>query len=344
MDPLSHGLFGMGLAQSFSKSKSSEFRLASFAGFIAALIADLDILIRSSDYPLLALKFHRHFSHSLFFTPIGGLFATILLWPIYLRSPMGFLRLWFFCFLGYLTHGLLDSCTSYGTMLFWPLSDARIAWDNISIVDPILTGLFLLFCFWAHYKKSVLWGRIGFFFAFSYLLFGLHQRDEADNFFRQQIAKNHNLKEIKRIEVKPSFGNIILWRGIYEFDGFFYTDALRLFPGEKSILYPGSKIKKVEIDTEFPFLNKKSVLYQDLKLFEYFSDHMLAFGQNEPDFLGDIRYSLLPNEIAPLWGVKIDLNNSHLHVPFKNVGGFNLLEREGEEKMDHFLGMLRGKK
>ena len=41
--------------------------------------------------------------------------------------------------MGYATHGLLDSCTSYGTQLFWPFSDVRVAWDTMSIVDPLFT-------------------------------------------------------------------------------------------------------------------------------------------------------------------------------------------------------------
>lgn len=342
MDPLSHGLLGMGLAQSFSKSKTSDFRLASIAGFFSALLPDLDVLIRSSDYPLLFIKYHRHFTHAVLFAPVGALFATILLWPAYLRTPMGFLRLSFFCFLGFLTHGFLDACTSYGTMLMWPLSEVRVAWNNISIIDPILTLILLLFVLLAFKKKSVFLGRCGFLFVFCYLLFGVYQRDQAEKFYRQEISKNHDIKVIKRIEVRPSFGNIILWRGIYQFEDYYYTDAIRVMPETKAIFYPGSRVKMVKIDEEFPFLNKKSVLYKDLKLFEKFSENLLAFSADEQDLLGDLRYSILPNEIAPLWGVKIDLNNSHLHVPFKNIRRPNLLEREGKEKMDSFISMLSG--
>ncbi|GIS21122.1 MAG: hypothetical protein CM15mP120_30380 [Pseudomonadota bacterium] len=43
------------------------------------------------------------------------------------------------CLAGYATHGLLDACTSYGTQLFWPFSNVRVAWNNSSIVDPLFT-------------------------------------------------------------------------------------------------------------------------------------------------------------------------------------------------------------
>ncbi|MDB2316436.1 metal-dependent hydrolase, partial [Luminiphilus sp.] len=40
-------------------------------------------------------------------------------------------QVWLVALVGYATHGLLDACTTYGTMLLWPFSDARIAWSNI---------------------------------------------------------------------------------------------------------------------------------------------------------------------------------------------------------------------
>jgi len=45
-------------------------------GALAGMAPDLDILIRSSSDPLLKLEFHRHFSHSLFFIPVGTLFGV----------------------------------------------------------------------------------------------------------------------------------------------------------------------------------------------------------------------------------------------------------------------------
>ena len=39
--------------------------------------------------------------------------------------------------MGAITHGLIDACTSYGTLLYWPISHHRESWDIISIIDPI---------------------------------------------------------------------------------------------------------------------------------------------------------------------------------------------------------------
>ena len=62
MDPLSQGVVGGVIAQNFAKK--SQIRLAGFCGIISGMVADLDIFIRSSHNDLLAIEFHRHFTHS----------------------------------------------------------------------------------------------------------------------------------------------------------------------------------------------------------------------------------------------------------------------------------------
>ena len=52
---------------------------------------------------------------------------------------LGFKRVYLFSFAGYATHALLDACTTYGTQLFLPFSNTRVAWNNVSVVDPLFT-------------------------------------------------------------------------------------------------------------------------------------------------------------------------------------------------------------
>src|SRR5690242_17240343 len=124
MDLLTQGLLGASLAQ--SGTRQNETRLATGVGFFAGLLADADILIQSVNDPLLTVEFHRHFTHSIFFVPFGSLIAALILWP-FLRKRLSFSRLYLFCFLGYSLSGVLDALTSYGTHLFWPVSEERVA-------------------------------------------------------------------------------------------------------------------------------------------------------------------------------------------------------------------------
>src|SRR5262245_54624375 len=126
MDSITQGVLGAAVAQSIMSRRLP--RGAGLIGAIGGMAADLDILIRSSNDPTLAWLFHRHFTHSLFFIPIGGLIAAI---PFLLMDRFkGFKReVVMASMIGYATHAPLDIFTSYGTQLFWPFSNYRVALD-----------------------------------------------------------------------------------------------------------------------------------------------------------------------------------------------------------------------
>ncbi len=143
MDPVTQGLLGAALPQ--AGSKASTIASAGLLGFLSGMAADLDVLIRSSNDSLLFLEYHRQFTHSLIFIPFGGALCALVLHQLLgRRRGLAFYQSWIFCTLGYATHALLDSCTTYGTQLLWPFSDERIAWNTISIIDPLFTLPLLL--------------------------------------------------------------------------------------------------------------------------------------------------------------------------------------------------------
>ena len=62
-------------------------------------------------------------------------------------APEADLKGWVLLFFwGFLTHTLLDCFTTYGTQLFAPFSDTRVAWGTIAVADPLWTFPFLA-CF-----------------------------------------------------------------------------------------------------------------------------------------------------------------------------------------------------
>ena len=136
MDPLSQAAIGAAAAQ--SGSRASTLRHALWIGALAGMAPDLDVLIQSNTDPLLALEYHRQFTHSLFFVPVGALICACVFYPL-VKQRLTFKNVWFFAALGYGTHGLLDACTTYGTQLLWPLTDTRFAWHNVSVIDPLFT-------------------------------------------------------------------------------------------------------------------------------------------------------------------------------------------------------------
>ncbi|MDT8376413.1 MAG: metal-dependent hydrolase, partial [Mariprofundaceae bacterium] len=332
MDIVTQGLAGAVLAQSFSKGK--ETRIALAVGFLAGLLADIDALFTRSEVdPLLQLDFHRHFTHSLFFIPFGGLIAAILLWPV-MRRYLPFRRMLLFTTAGYATSGIIDACTSYGTSLLWPLSDARISWSIISILDPLFSLALIAAIVFAAVKQAPRYAMFGICFALSYLLLGFaqHQRVEA---MAMALAESRG-HQVERLEVKPTMGNLLLWRSIYEAGGRFYIDAFRAsFIGEER-LYPGESVKRFEL-TDLPQISELSMMAQDIRRFDTFSDGYIALSPGTELLIGDIRYSMLPNAVRPIWGIRIDLAEQERHTPFHQHYDTS------EQTRQMFIDMLFGK-
>ncbi len=301
MDPLTQGVIGGLIAQ--TRAPKQLIGKAILLGGLAGMAPDLDVLIRSGNDPLLALEFHRHFTHSLFFIPFGGLIcATFFYFLVAKRWQLTFRQIFIWCTLGYATHGLLDAFTSYGTQLLWPFSNLRVAWDTISVVDPLFTLPILIGLIAAARSQShrfasaaIIWGAL-------YLSLGLVQHQRALDLGEEIALSRGHLPE--RLEAKPSFANLLVWKVVYKADKHFHVDAVR--PGfSSSKHWPGDKIPILDLERDFPWLDPTSQQARDIERFRWFSAGYVATDKNSPNSIIDIRYSMLPHEIKPLWGIRV---------------------------------------
>jgi inner membrane protein len=327
MDPITQGAFGAlfaGAAWALA-AKTTPFQpqpqpsrsLVLGIGALAGMAPDLDILIGSSTDPLLRLEFHRHFTHSLSFIPFGALICAGLFWFLVRRKIENFGQLYLLCFAGIASHGLLDAFTSYGTQLFWPFSNHRVAWDSMSIIDPLFTLPLIALLLWKNQRS------IGLACAFVIFYFGLgfvqHHRALA---LLAELTQQRGHSSATRLQAKPSLGNQLLFRGIYEFDGRYYADAIRVPLWGQSKIYPGSSLAKIDL-ADYQDI-EDSVLFNDIKRFAWFSDQFLAQDPRDASIVGDFRYSMLPNTVEPLWGIRVDVSQSAQHaeyVTFRNANG-----------------------
>lgn len=301
MDPLTQGAFGAAFSQTNGKSK--DLAKAAVIGAIAGMAPDLDVLISSHDDSLLALEYHRHFTHSLFFIPVGGLLCALFLYPLLGRFfDFSFRQTLLWSVLGFASHGLLDSCTSYGTQLFWPFTDKRVAWDVVSIIDPLVTiPLLILVCFSAFTKRRryVLYGMTWILFYFS---ISVYQQSRAVN-EGQKLAEQRGLN-VQNIDVKPSFANILIWKIITTTDDAYYVDAVKV-SWKEPIIWQGDSVKKLDYKRDLPWLDLESQQAKDIERFRWFSNGYIALDKDNPYRVVDVRYSLLPHEIKPLWGIEL---------------------------------------
>ena len=298
MDPITQGTVGAAFAQS-TANKNNILRIG-VIGFLAGLAPDLDVLIRSSNDPILFLEYHRQFSHSLFFIPFGSLVVALLVFPL-VKKSMSLKTVYIASFLGYATHGLLDACTSYGTQLFWPFSNERVTWNNISIVDPLFTIPILILVGTAIKTRKRLFSFFAIGWAAFYLSLGFVQYERALSAANELAeSRGHNAE---RLTLKPSFGNLILWKSIYQHEQTFYVDAIRTV--QSSTVCLGESIKIFNYQQHLPGLDKESQQAEDVERFRWFSQDYLGF-DDEKNLVTDVRYSMLPNQIEPMWGLVID--------------------------------------
>lgn len=330
MDIVTQGLLGAVAAQSGSNHRN--VRVATVTGFLAAMLADADVFIRSDSDPLLVLEYHRHFSHSLIFIPFGALIASLLLWP-FLRRHLAWVQIYAYAFLGYATAGILDACTSYGTRLLWPFSDASIAWSIISVVDPAFSLILIVSLVLAWRLRNRRWAWAGLALAVGYLLVGAaqHQRALA---VAQGLALERGLTP-QRVLVKPTMANLLLWRAIAVDGDKAHIDAVRVGPLAGPRIYPGTVVSIVDPGS-WGDLPHGSVAHRELVRFHGYSDELLGVHPADPNFIGDLRYSMLPTGAAPLWGIALDPDRPEAPIAFE-------ARRELDPEMRKlFIRMLRG--
>lgn len=308
MDPISQAVVGGVAGQVVSSRKEKVAALV--AGGMAGMAADLDVLISSNTDPLLFLEFHRHFTHALVFIPFGALICALVFQFVFNkwfgRLSLSFKRVYLFCFAGYATHALLDACTTYGTQLLWPFSDARIAWNNVSVVDPLFTLplIGLLLC--AVLRRSQAWAIASACYIFFYMGLGVLQNALAFK-HAQNLAAQRGHAPIQ-LGVKPSFANLLVWKSVYEHEGCYYVDAIRV--GLTDRVYEGVSVAKLNLDKHFTWLEPDSQQAKDIERFRWFSNQHLALDPDNPRRIIDVRYSLIPNQVSGMWGIELDASKS----------------------------------
>ena len=330
MDPLTQGVLGSVAAQ--SAARREHMKPATLAGILGGMAPDLDVLIRSPSDPLLFLEYHRHFTHSLAFIPVGGALVGSALWLL-MRRRFSLPWLIAFATLGWATHGLLDACTTYGTQLLWPFDNVRIAWNNIGIIDPVPTLAWLLGTIVALTTGKAFWARVGLVIGVLYLLLGVAQRERAESVQADMIrARDHSAV---RAEVKPTVLNLFLWRSIYEHDGRFQVDAIHVGPTGDARVYPGESVAK--LDPEALALPDGSMMARDVERFTWFSDGWTALHPDHDLVIGDARYALLPNQIHPLWGIVVDPAHPQQHARYETF------REPSRELWRKFFAMMLGR-
>tara|TARA_B100001063_G_C16729498_1_gene538445 strand:- start:619 stop:1626 length:1008 start_codon:yes stop_codon:yes gene_type:complete len=230
MDSLTQIVLGAAVGEAVLGKKVGN--KAMLYGAIAGTIPDLDTFASAFTDTITAIEIHRGFTHSIVFSI---LFAPIFGWLISKieKKSIATWQNWsWLMFWGLFTHPLLDSHTTWGTQLFWPL-EVRLAYKNIFVIDPLYTLPFLLFLILAMRqkrgtKKRRKLNNLGLLISSIYLLvitpaLKLYTFNKfTDALEDQEIA-------YYKIETKPAPLNAVLWSANVEVDDAYLIGNYSIF-------------------------------------------------------------------------------------------------------------------
>lgn len=261
-------------------------------GAIGGIIPDLDVFIGDFLYSnkIDSMLFHRGFMHSIFFAIVISCLLAFLIFKLYDTGKRRGTTtqkdwIWLF-FLSIVTHSILDSFTGYGTQLFSPFSDYRVAFSNISVADPLYTLPFLLCLIVLMFYKRInptrrLWLYLGVGISSLYMIFTIGNKFYINSIFEKSLLEKGI--EYQRYNTEASILNNVLWYGIAETDTDFHLALYSLF--DKKDVFTDWKI--IPKSDDLQIINNP-----DLKRLAWFSNHYFTIKKNEDGtfFYSDLRY------------------------------------------------------
>jgi inner membrane protein len=265
-------------------------------GAIGGTIPDLDVFVGKLLFnnEIDAMAFHRGFMHSFLFAILAAIGFGMLVFWVYNRGKrygMTTQKEWMWLFFASIfTHPILDSFTAYGTQLFAPFSNYRVAFNNIAVADPLYTlpfliALIIMMCFRRTSSKRRLFLYLGLGFSSLYMLSTLVNKYHVNGVYKQALAEQKF--DYIRFQTQPTILNNILWYGIAETSDAFYVGFYSILDTEATINKWHKLPKNHELIEGIP---------KDLETLAWFSDGYYNLSETaslDTYLFKDLRYPLM---------------------------------------------------
>ncbi|HEX3035749.1 MAG TPA: metal-dependent hydrolase [Thermodesulfobacteriota bacterium] len=302
MDTITHGLIGVLASKSGFYQKAR--KAATIAFLVGAVFPDADV-ITAFFGPEFSLRYHRGITHSVIAAPFFALILGAIIYRFSSFKNFRFLTL--MVALGTYSHIFFDLITSYGTVIFDPLSMERYSWNLVFILDPFITIpvlIGLIIC-WKKEKLALRVSAALFVFLSFYLLFCLYSREAVEERL-VNFTEERSLNVIKS-SVYPSPLAPIFWMGVIETDDKFYKVNMRLFGDDTR------DVVEITKTDENRFVNMAKDL-RTVQLYLWFAEFPVSRYRIEDsryivEFY-DLRFGMLPNRKPFLLRVTFDKNGS----------------------------------
>jgi inner membrane protein len=191
MDPLTHAIIGLGIG-SFAQNTMDITNPLVIGCVIGSVIPDIDIVAKIKD-DYLYLKHHRGMTHTI---PGLGVLSAIIAGALKLFFAVSFGKLFFWTFLGALSHSLFDMLNSYGVKLLNPVGNSKQQKGILMLYDPIISILCILLMIIKN-KTWIFYGSTLAVFG-SYLIFKGISKESS----RKKVLgyyKDNNVKDVRML-------------------------------------------------------------------------------------------------------------------------------------------------
>ncbi|MBT8401356.1 MAG: metal-dependent hydrolase [Rhodothermia bacterium] len=215
MDSITQAALGAAVGEAVLGRKAGG-KAAAWGAFFGTL-PDLDILAYPFLDPAQELLFHRGPTHALLFSVIVAPLFGLLLSRLHRKDGIAWKGWAWLSFLALFTHPLLDAFTAYGTQLLLPFSNKPVAFNTISIIDPIYTlpltlGIVVALFFRRDSKGRRRVNGWGLALSSAYLMFTVANKLYVADIFESELDRQR--VAYGRLEVLPSLFNNVLWAGL----------------------------------------------------------------------------------------------------------------------------------
>ena len=265
-------------------------------GAIGGTIPDLDVFIGKLLFnnEIDSMAFHRGFMHSFLFAILGSIaFGALVFWLYNRGKRYGMTTqkewMWLF-FASIFTHPILDSFTAYGTQLFAPFSNYRVAFNNISVADPLYTFPFLVLLIVVmflkrHSSKRRLFLQLGLGVSSLYMMLTIVNKYHVNGVYKRALAEEQI--DYLRFQTQPTILNNFLWYGIAETADYYFVGFYSILDASPTV----SKWHKLSKNH-----NLIGYMPKDLETLSWFSGGYYSLSEtSDPNtFLyKDLRYPMM---------------------------------------------------
>ncbi len=206
-------------------------RKAIVIGALLGTLPDLDVVLDYGD-AVANVTEHRGFSHSLFVLTGLATLLAVLCARFAPARDISLGRWWCFFTLILVTHPLLDSLTTYGTQLLWPLDAPPAAWPIVFIIDPFYTLPLLMALIIGSVSGKVRSAcRTGLVISCAYLMMAAGAKWSVEQRLTPALAEAD--LQAAPVLIQPTPFNIALWRATVIDEDRYYESLISVFDRDR---------------------------------------------------------------------------------------------------------------